>query len=72
MSHRLDWRNRPGQGWTATKSNRGSRSCDTEPCTTSSGHSERCQNPLCANRVRAIGEWLAQDREAIVLWEVGE
>jgi len=25
-----------------------------EPCTTSSGHSERCQNPLCTNRVEPL------------------
>jgi hypothetical protein len=30
------------------------RSVDTEPCTTSSGHSERCHNPLCANQVEPL------------------
>jgi hypothetical protein len=30
------------------------RSLNTEPCTTSSGHSERCQNPLCGNQVEPL------------------
>jgi hypothetical protein len=30
-----------------------------EQCTTSSGHSERCSNPLCHNQVAALsdGQW---------------
>jgi hypothetical protein len=34
-----------------------------EPCTTSRGHSQRCQNPLCGNSVAPIADgWRRTER----------
>ena len=39
------------------------RSFDNEACTTSNGHSERCQNPLCENRIEPIADgWRRTER----------
>jgi hypothetical protein len=38
---------------------------NTEPCTTSSGHSERCQNPLCGNQVEPLENgWRRTERRS--------
>jgi hypothetical protein len=41
------------------------QSFDIEPCTTSSGHSERCQNPLCTNQVEPLEDgWRRTERRS--------